>query len=81
MNCNTQNEKIELLTDEWLIVGIDVGSEKHFARMFNNRKVELSRKAFGFENNEKGFTQLEGWISNQLRTSGKKYVMFISREW
>ena len=52
MNCNTQNEKIELLTDEWLIVGIDVGSEKHFARMFNNRKVELSRKAFGFEKNE-----------------------------
>jgi transposase len=75
MNCNTQNEKIELLTDEWLIVGIDVGSEKHFARMFNNRKVELSRKALGFENDEKGFAQLNGWISNQLRTSGKKYVM------
>ena len=75
MNCNTQNEKIEMLTDEWLIVGIDVGSEKHFARMFNNRKVELSRKALGFENDEKGFTQLEGWISNQLRTSGKKFIM------
>jgi len=64
-----------MLNDEWLIVGIDVGSEKHFARMFNNRKVELSRKALGFENDEKGFTQLEGWISNQLRTSGKKFIM------
>ena len=75
MNSNIQNEKIELLTDEWLIVGIDVGSEKHFARMFNNRKIELSRKALGFENDEKGFALLNGWISNQLRTSGMKYVM------
>ena len=75
MNCNTQNEKIEMLNDEWLIVGIDVGSEKHFARMFNNRKIELSKKALGFANNEEGFSQLNGWISNQLRASGKKYVI------
>ena len=75
MNCSTQNEKIEMLNDEWLIVGIDVGSEKHFARMFNNRKIELSKKALGFANNEEGFSQLNGWISNQLRASGKKYVI------
>ena len=75
MNCNTQNEKIEMLNDEWLIVGIDVGSEKHFARMFNNRKIELSKKALGFDNNEGGFTALHECISNQLRASGKKYVI------
>ena len=32
MNCNTQNAKIKSITEKTLIVGIDVGSETHYAR-------------------------------------------------
>ena len=53
MNFNTQNGRIEALKDDWMIVGVDVGSDKHFARAFTNRKVELSKKPFGFKTQKK----------------------------
>ena len=34
MKYNTQNAKIKSITEKTLIVGIDVGSETHFARAF-----------------------------------------------
>lgn len=37
MNCNTQNAKIASITEKTLIIGIDVGSETHFARAFDWR--------------------------------------------
>ena len=75
MNCNTQNEKIELLTEEWAIVGVDVGSEKHYARVFTNRKIELSRKAFGFTNDLDGFQAFERWIAAIVGTYKLKFIM------
>ena len=77
MNINTtnQNEKIELLTDEWLLIGIDVGSEKHFARAFSNRKVEYSKKAFEFNNSKEGFEAFGKWIESMKTMANKKYVM------
>jgi len=35
MNFNTQNAKIESITESTLIVGIDIGSETHYARAFD----------------------------------------------
>ena len=32
MNSNTQNAKIEAITETTLVIGIDVGSETHYAR-------------------------------------------------
>ena len=34
MNYNTQNAKIASITEKTLVVGIDVGSEIHYARAF-----------------------------------------------
>lgn len=34
MNYNTQNAKIASITEKTLIIGIDVGSETHYARAF-----------------------------------------------
>lgn len=31
MNCNTQYEKLGTITEKIFVVGIDVGSEKHYA--------------------------------------------------
>ena len=44
MKSNTQNTKIAAITEKTLIIGIDVGSETHFARAFNWRGYEFSRK-------------------------------------
>ena len=35
MKYNTQNTKITAITEKTLIVGIDVGSETHFAQAFD----------------------------------------------
>ena len=75
MNLSTQNDRIAFLTEEWMLVGIDVGSTKHFARAFTNRKIELSKKPFEFMNTDEGFESFKKWIADQLKTSGLKYVM------
>ena len=55
MNYNTQNAKIASITEKTLIVGIDVGSETHYAKAFNRRNYEYSKKPFAFCNDEAGF--------------------------
>ena len=62
MNCNTQNKKIEAVTEKTLIIGIDVGSEMHYARAFDYRGIEFSQKPFKFSNNEEGFEEFKAWI-------------------
>ena len=46
MKSNTQNKKIEAINEKTLVIGIDVGSETHFARLFDYRGIEYSKKAF-----------------------------------
>lgn len=58
----TQNDKIALVDDKTLVIGADVGSEKHDIRAFDNRGREFSKKAFEFDNNEAGFVQAKAWI-------------------
>ena len=62
MKSNTQNAKIEAVTENTLVVGIDVGSEFHYARAFDWRGIEFSRKPFKFSNTEPGFTEFKAWI-------------------
>ena len=50
MKSNTQNTKIAAITEKTLIIGIDVGSETHFARAFNWRGYEFSRKPLYWNN-------------------------------
>lgn len=58
----TQNEKIALIDDMTLVIGADVGSEKHDIRAFDNRGREFSKKPFEFPNNEAGFEEAKAWI-------------------
>ena len=55
MKSNTQNAKIEAITEKTLVLGIDVGSETHYARAFDYRGIEYSKKPFKFSNTEAGF--------------------------
>ncbi len=54
MNCNTQNAKIASITKKTLIVGIDVGSETHYARAFDWRNYKLTPKSWTWKTNENG---------------------------
>ena len=62
MKSNTQNKKIEAINEKTLVIGIDVGSETHYARAFDYRGIEYSKKAFKFGNNETGFEMFKAWI-------------------
>ena len=64
MNYNTQNAKITSITEKSLIVGIDVGSETHYARAFNWRNYEYSKKPFAFSNDEDGFASFKAWMDD-----------------
>lgn len=59
----TQNEKILQVGEGNLIVGIDVGSEKHYARVFDRRGIEYTKKAFVFTNNAAGFAGFFEWLA------------------
>lgn len=54
----TQNEKIEQVTDSTMVVGVDIGSQIHYARAFDNRGRELTKRVFSFHNDLEGFNSL-----------------------
>jgi len=75
MNYNTQNAKIASITEKTLIVGIDVGSETHFARAFDWRNYEYSGKPFEFSNTEDGFLSFQAWMTDIMEKHGKEVVI------
>ncbi len=75
MDYNTQNKKIEAVTEKTLVIGIDVGSETHFARAFDHRGIEYSKKPFKFSNDEAGFAELKTWILEHMKVHDKDKVM------
>ena len=75
MKSNTQNKKIEAITPNTLVLGIDVGSETHYARAFDYRGVEYSKKPFKFSNNEAGFVTFKAWILEIKEQHGKDTVI------
>ena len=75
MKYNTQNDRIATVNEKTLVVGIDIGSQKHYARAFDNRNFEYSKKAFGFDNSEEGFEALKAWMTDIAEKNGKTKIM------
>ena len=75
MNYNTQNAKIASITEKTLIVGIDVESEIHFARAFDWRNYEYSKKPLEFSNSESGFATFKAWVQDIAEEHGKDVVI------
>ena len=71
----TQNEKIEQVTDTTMVVGIDIGSQTHYARAFDNRGRELTKRVFSFKNDIEGFNSFYLWTETLRRDNGKAEVM------
>lgn len=75
MNYNTPNAKIASITEKTLIVGIDVGSEIHYARAFDWRNYEYSKKPFAFNNDEAGFAAFKAWMEDIADKYDKEAVI------
>ena len=75
-NCNKQNEKIELIDEKTLIVGVDIGSNDEYARLFTWRKIELSKKAFHFTNDITGFESFHAWVVKVMKSNNMNKVIF-----
>lgn len=75
MNYNTQNAKIASITEKTLIIGIDVGSETHYARAFSWRNYEYSKKPFAFSNNETGFAAFKEWMNDIAEKHGMEVII------
>ena len=58
----TKDFKIVQVTERTLIVGVVIGSETNFARVFNCRGQELSRKVFRFSNSLEGFQSFLAYL-------------------
>jgi len=55
---NAINQRIERITTEHLVVGIDIAKEKHVARAVNYRGIERG-KSLSFNNDHWGFEILQ----------------------
>ena len=70
-----QNSKIAFITDDMMVIGVDVGSENHYARSFTNRKIELSSKPFKFTNSKNGFEAFKAWATDLAKRNGMKFIL------
>ena len=75
MNYNTQNVKIASITEKTLIIGIDIGSGTHYARAFDWRNYEYTRKPLEFSNTEAGFQMFKTWMEELAEKHGKTAVI------
>ena len=73
MNCS-QNFKINQVTEEALILGIDVGSKTHYVRAFDWRGLELS-KVFKFKNSFEGFQNFVLWVNDLCCKNSKSKII------
>jgi transposase len=74
----SQNEKILQITEETLIVGVDIASETHFARAIDFRGFELG-KVTKFSNDEEGFMHFASWVG-ELKSRSKKLSVIVGME-
>lgn len=75
MDYTTQNKKIELITEDTIVIGVDIGSEMNFARAFDWRGREISKKVFKFSNTLVGFNFFDGWMTDMLQRAAKMQII------
>ena len=72
----TQNDRLNQVTSDTLIVGVDIGSQDHFARAFDWRGFEFSKRAFRFGNTSIGFLSFLRWLYElQQKTDTKRVIV------
>ena len=77
MNC-TQNERINQVSEQTLVIGVDIASELNYARAFNWRGIEKG-KVFKFFNNLEGFQAFNEW-AHQIMSASKLTNLMVAAE-
>lgn len=72
---STQNKKIEQVKETTMIVGIDVGSEKHYFRAFSWRGIELTGKPVAFSNSMEGFNSFYNSVVELMQKNELKEAL------
>lgn len=70
----TQEEKIRQVTENTIVIGVDIASETHWARAFDWRGLELG-KALSFANSAEGFAQMKTWADEMMTKAEKSHAM------
>jgi len=70
----TQDVKICQVTEDSIVIGVDIASETHYARAFDWRGIELG-KVFMFENSAEGFRSFSAWMSELAAKARKNHVL------
>ena len=72
----TQNDRLNQVTADTLVVGVDIGSQNHFARAFDWRGFEFIKRAFRFSNTSVGFLSFLRWLYElEQKTDTKKVIV------
>ena len=71
----TQNSKIAQVTESTLVVGVDIGSEMNFARAFNWRGQELSKKVFRFSNSLESFQSFLEYLKSYQTIASTEQII------
>lgn len=70
----TQNKKISQVTEDTLVVGVDIGGTTHYARAFNWRGIEVG-KIYKFTNCQEQFDRFMHWLQTLLDANGMNKIM------
>lgn len=71
----TQNDRLNQVTADTLIVGVDIGSQIHFARAFDWRCFEFTKRVFRFGNTKVGFLSFLRWLEEIQKKTGKTKII------
>ncbi len=71
----TQNDRLNQVTANTLIVGVDIGSQTHFARAFDWRGFEHTTRAFKFSNTRFGFLTFLRWLDELMSKTKMKKIL------
>ena len=71
----TQNERLNQVTADTLVVGVDIGSQVHYARAIDWRGFEFTKRAFRFNNTGIGFLTFLRWLDEMMQNTDMKKVI------
>ena len=71
----TQNNRLNQVTADTIIVGVDIGSQTHFASAFDWRGFEHTKRAFKFSNTNVGFLTFLRWLDELMSKTKMKKIL------
>ena len=69
-----QNFKIMQITDDTLVIGVDIAKKTHFARAFDWRGIELD-KTISFKATDVGFKEFMEWVESLAQRTKKDNIV------